>query len=103
MGTFKGGERKRFKALLSSVDYGEAAGIAIAKERNLLFFSDDRVAREIAKEQGVEVSGTLGVLKLALDEKKLSLEEADQVLQGMIETGYHTPIQSLKELLDERR
>lgn len=99
LGTLKGEERKHFKALLESVDYGEAAGIAIAKGQDFLFFSDDKVARKIAEEQGVGISGTLGVLKLALDEKKLSLKEADQVLHAMIETGYRAPIQSIKELL----
>lgn len=42
-------EKRAFKTLLDSVGYGEAAGIAIAKERSLHFFSDDRVARETAK------------------------------------------------------
>lgn len=41
-------ERTLFKTLLGTVGYGEAAGIAIAKERDLLFFSDDRKARRVA-------------------------------------------------------
>ena len=92
-------EKRLFKNLLDLVGYGEAAGIAIAKRRALHFFSDDRVARERAKEQGVEISGTLGILKVAVEEGKLSTKEADEVLQEMIRGGYRSPIQSVKELL----
>ncbi len=68
-------ERRLFKDLLERVGYGEAAGIAIAKERDLFFPSDDKIARRAAKEHGVEVSGTLGILQIAIEEGKLSTEE----------------------------
>jgi len=93
-------EKRLFKSLLDSVGYGEAAGIAIAKRRALHFFSDDRVAREAAEQQGVEISGTLGILKVAVEEGKLSTQEADEVLREMIRGGYRSPIQSVKELLE---
>ena len=40
-----------FRNLLDIVGYGEAAGIAIAKGRSLVFFSDDRKARQVAYDQ----------------------------------------------------
>jgi predicted nucleic acid-binding protein len=91
-------ERRLFKELLERVGYGEAAGIAMAKERDLLFSSDDKVARRVAKENGVEISGTLGILQIAIEEGKLLVEEADEVLQEMNKGGYRSPIQSMKEL-----
>ncbi len=94
-------ERTLFRDLLEVVGYGEAAGIAIAKERNLVFFSDDRKARRVAREQGVTVSGTLGMLKLLVEERKLSMEEADVVLTKMIQGGYRSPTESLRELFEE--
>ncbi len=92
--------RKCFKELLVSVGYGEAAGITVAKEQGLLFFSDDKKARQVAKEQGLEVSGRLGTLKLAVEEGMISIEEADKVLGEMIRGGYRSPIQSMKELFE---
>ena len=83
------------------VDYGESAGIAIAKGRSLVFLSDDRKARQIARSQGVKISGTLGLLELLVEERKLSIEEADGVLSKMIQGGYRSPIQSLRELLTQ--
>ena len=92
--------RKCFKDLLVSLGYGEAAGIALAKEHGLLFFSDDKKARQVAKEEGLEISGTLGTLKLAIEEGMLSVEEADKVLGEMIRGGYRSPIESMKELFE---
>jgi len=92
-------ERTLFRNLLDIIGYGEAAGIAIAKERNLVFFSDDRKARRVAQDQGVKISGTLGMLELFVEEGKLSIGEADAVLSRMIQGGYRSPIQSIEELL----
>ena len=92
--------RNSLKKLLFSVGYGEAAGIAVAKEQGLLFFSDDKKARQVAKQEGVLVSGTLGTLKLAIEEGMISIEEADKVLGEMIRGGYRSPIQSMKELFE---
>lgn len=92
-------ERALFRRLLDSVGYGEAAGISIAKKRKLVFFSDDRKARRVAHEQGVRTSGTLGMLGLLVEEGELSIGEADETLSRMIQGGYRSPIQSLKELL----
>ena len=94
-------ERTLFRNLLDVVGYGEAAGIAIAKERSLLFFSDDRKARQVAQDQGVKISGTLGMLELLVEEGKLSIGEADEILRKMVQGGYRSPIQSLTELFEE--
>jgi predicted nucleic acid-binding protein len=55
LGSLEPKERKLFTELLQRVDPGEAAGIAIAKRRKLLFFSDDRVARRTALDQKVSI------------------------------------------------
>jgi hypothetical protein len=91
-------ERTLFRNLLGVVGYGEAAGISIAKKRNLVFFSDDRKARRVAQDHGVKVSGTLGMLGLLVEEGKLSIGEADEILSKMIQDGYRSPIKSLREL-----
>lgn len=96
-----GRERTLFRKLLDMVGYGEAARIAIAKERSLVFFSDNRKARRVAQDHGVKISGTLGMLELLVEEGKLSIGEADAVLSRMIQGGYRSPVQSLKELVEE--
>ena len=93
-------ETIRLKELLLTVGYGEAAGITIAKEHGLVFFSDDKKARQVAKQQGLSVSGTLGTLQLAIEMGKISIEEADKVLAEMIRGGYRSPIQSMRKLFE---
>ena len=95
--------RKYLKELIISVGYGEAAGIAVAKEQGLLFFSDDKKARRVAEQEGLSVSGTLGTLKLAIEEGMISIEDADKILGEMIRGGYRSPIQSMKELFESKK
>lgn len=49
-------------ALRLVVDAGEAEAIALASEKNYLLISDDKQARAGAKQLGVAVIGTIGVL-----------------------------------------
>jgi hypothetical protein len=92
-------ELRLFGAVPSRLHKGEASSIAIAKERGWLFLSDDAAARKYARALGVEVSGTLGCLVLAVERNLASLEEANLWLQQMIEKGYHSPVSDLSELL----
>jgi uncharacterized protein len=49
--------------LRSRVDAGEAAAICLAYDRRAdLILSDDREARELVRESGFQVQGTLGIL-----------------------------------------
>lgn len=79
---------------------GEASCIALAHHGGYRVLTDDRDARRIAMQMQVPVSGTLGLLALLLDSKHLHLTAADQLLQRMIEAGYHSPISSLSEIAD---
>jgi len=49
-------------ALKLAIDAGEAEAIALASEKGCLLISDDKQARAAAKNLGVKVSGTIGVL-----------------------------------------
>jgi uncharacterized protein len=52
-----------FSRLRSRIDAGEAAAICLAYDRRAdLILSDDREARELARESGFQVQGTLGIL-----------------------------------------
>jgi len=80
------------------LDRGEAECVAVAQIRGHTFFSDDFAARRLARQRGVKVSGTIGALLALVEEKHLSLEEADRLLSLMINRGYRSPVKSLKEL-----
>lgn len=86
--------------LRRALDAGEAECLALAQSRRACLCSDDLVARKLAKEHGVPVSGTLGVLLLLVERGELSLEEGERLLALMRRQGYRSPVVSLRELLE---
>jgi predicted nucleic acid-binding protein len=53
--------------LLPELDPGELAAISLAVELNAPLLIDERIGRKIAKEQGLEVVGAVGILERAAD------------------------------------
>jgi predicted nucleic acid-binding protein len=80
------------------VDTGEADCLALALARSCTFLSDDFAARRLAASEGVNVSGTLGVLRKLIADEHLTLTEADHLLGLMIDQGYRSPVRSLADL-----
>lgn len=93
-------EKALFESLSVSLGLGEASCIAVAKKRGLVFACDDRAARREASLLGIKLTGTLGILKKAIKRKIINLKKADPILKSMIEHGFHSPVSSLKEILD---
>jgi len=91
-------EQMLFEDLSISLGCGEASCIAIAKVRGLTFASDDRAARREAARLGISLTGTLGILKKAVALKLLSAKNADALLAKMIESGFFTAVDSIREI-----
>lgn len=62
--------------------------------------TDDRDARRVVRELGLEVSGTLGALCNLVDQRHLTIEAADELLAKMLSKGYRSPVTSIKALLE---
>lgn len=84
--------------LLRKIDPGESSCIVIAYREDWIFVSDDKEARNVAEALGVKISGTLGILKVAIDKKMVSVEEGDFLLNLMIKRGYRAPIRRMSDL-----
>jgi predicted nucleic acid-binding protein len=70
---------------------GEAATIVLARREGATAVLDDRDARRLAIALGVPLTGTLGILKSAVGNGLLDPEEAQSLLQHMIELGVRLP------------
>lgn len=92
-------EHRLAVTLEQQLDPGEAECLAVAETRGYTFLSDDFVARRLAQQRHVTVSGTLGVLLTLVHEAHLTVEEADSLLAVMMSHGYRSPVKSLSELL----
>lgn len=78
---------------------GERTCIALAAHRRGRVFTDDSLARKIAAELRVPVSGTLGLLVWLVIDGYLQLTQSDQLLSQMVQTGYRSPVKSISQLI----
>lgn len=92
-------ELSLYAQFATNLGAGEAAGMAIAKSREWVFLSDDKKARRLARQADIRVSGTLGVLKMAVEKRLYTLPQVEETLQAMLTAGYYAPMQSVYELI----
>jgi predicted nucleic acid-binding protein len=74
---------------------GERTCLVIASLRQAMLATDDHLARRAAKLQGVQLIGTVGVLKTCVQSGLLSQRVAQQKLEEMIAAGYYSPVSKL--------
>ncbi len=92
-------EQKLFIELFSSVDSGEASCLAVAIQQGYILATDDLAARRIARDRGVKLTGTLGILLRMVRENILSLEDANMLLKQMIVMRFRSPVEKLDDLV----
>ena len=87
------------EAVVSShLDAGEAQAFALADAHDGRLLTDDGDARSFAKEQGVTVVGSVGVLLAAIDAGRVDESTADGWLSRWIdEIGYYVPYRTISE------
>ena len=80
------------------LDPGEAQAFALADAHDGRLLTDDGDARSFAKDQGVTVIGSVGVLLAAIDAGKIDEATADEWLSTWIdEIGYYVPYRTISE------
>ncbi|MGQ3330794.1 twitching motility protein PilT [Halorubrum sp. FL23] len=80
------------------LDAGEAQAFALADAEDGRLLTDDGDARSFAKNQGVTVVGSVGVLLAAIDAGKIDEATADKWLSTWIyEIGYYVPYRTISE------
>lgn len=91
-------EKSLYETLSVSLGLGEASSIAVAKLSGFIFACDDRAARREAGLLDVKLTGTLGLLKKAIRDKIITLEEGNLILARMKEKGFYSSVKSLSEI-----
>ncbi len=77
---------------------GEAQAFALADAHDGRLLTDDGDARSFAKDQGVTVVGSVGVLLAAIDAGRIDEATADEWLSKWIdEIGYYVPYRTISE------
>lgn len=78
---------------------GERSCLALARMRGGQIASDDADARDAAQRLGIPVTGTLGILALAVRRELLTLRQANNLLAEMVAAGYRAPVANLDTLV----
>jgi len=81
---------------------GERSCLAIAISRSGTLVSDDLPARKWARKNGIEVTGTVGILLACVQRGYLGLAQANTLLAAMIAAGYRAPVASLDALVSAK-
>jgi len=80
------------------LDPGEAQAFALADAHDGRLLTDDGDARSFAKDQGVTVVGSVGILLAAIDAGKIDEATAEEWLSTWIdEIGYYVPYRTISE------
>jgi predicted nucleic acid-binding protein len=91
--------RQAYRELLRILASGEASCIAHAVACGGVVVSDDRTARQCCRERDISVTGTIGILKACVMDGSLDVDDADGLLQAMVDSGYYSPVHSISDLM----
>jgi predicted nucleic acid-binding protein len=89
-----------FEVIHRRLGAGEASCLAIAQHRGMMVWTDDRDARRYARQSGIAVTGTLGILVRLVQTNVISQAEANAMLALMVQHGYRSPLKDLSVLLN---
>jgi predicted nucleic acid-binding protein len=92
-------ERMQFETFHEHLGEGEASCLAVAKTRGYKLATDDKDARRLARQLGISLTGTIGILAILVKQDRLPLVEGDRFLHEMIASGYRSPLATLGDIL----
>ena len=93
-----GSPRKDAPSLARELDRGEAHALYRAAPSWMLA-TDDLDARRAAKKRDVPLTGSIGILAYGVEQHALGVGRADDWLDVWQRHGYHSPVESVRELL----
>lgn len=83
------------------LDRGEAQALLGAISSGGTLATDDLAARQLATDEQVDVTGSVGLLALGVSQGNVTMETADQWLDTWREKrGYYAPVESVTELFE---
>jgi len=86
------------------VHEGEAAVVTLSKERDAVAVLDDFKARQVAREEGVKLTGTIGLLRIGYEECPIPTKgELLQLVEKLKTLHFHLPRDAEEYLLQAEK
>ena len=92
-------EQVQFETFHEYLGEGEASCLAVARERGYRLATDDKDARRLARQLGIPLTGTIGILAILVKQGSIPLVEGDRFLHEMVAAGYRSPLATLEDVL----
>lgn len=92
-------EQVQFETFREHMGAGEASCLAVARERGYRLATDDKDARRLARQVGISLTGTIGILAILAKQGLIPLFEGDRFLHEMVAGGYRSPVATLEDVL----
>jgi predicted nucleic acid-binding protein len=92
-------ERAMSERFSTRLGRGERSCLAVARSRGALFATVDADARAAARRLDGPITGTLGILALAVRLGLLTLTQANGLLADMVRAGYRSPLGQVDDLI----
>ena len=97
-------EVKGYEKYLNRLHTGEAGVIALAKEKNGIAALDDLDARAVARQEGVKISGTLGIVKRGYELCPIKTKnELNAILGDLKEVHFRMDREIEKDILNTKK